>query len=50
MIKRHILRKSQYRAGLPARKAAAALRASDIILVMSTLTLLGLCAFKILHG
>jgi hypothetical protein len=50
MILRHMLRKSRLRAGLPARRAAAALRASDIILIMSALGLLGLCAIKILHG
>lgn len=50
MILRHRLRKTtRSRTGLPARETGTA-RASDIILMMSAITLVVLAAFKILHG
>jgi len=51
MIMRHLLRRTHRpRAGLPARKAAAAIRASDVILILSAAVLVGLAGIKIFLG
>jgi hypothetical protein len=50
MILRHMLRKAtRPRFGSPKRGSGTA-RASDIILMMSAVSLVALAAFKILHG
>lgn len=50
MILRHMLRKAtRPRSGVP-KRGAGTTRASDIILMMSAVSLVALAAYSILHG